>query len=74
MKHFVYVIFFWFVLQLAVVSAAGGMNDVRTHGWSSAQMTADCYNGTPAALAFVAGAMFPITEFTFIKGDFCWNQ
>lgn len=70
MKEFMYVVFVWFLIQLVMISAAVSMNDLK-----SAQGTYSCDATSVSPIeAYLMGAFMPMTEFTFVKGDFCWNS
>lgn len=63
MKTFANIIAIWFLFQLVFVSASVNSNIGLDNECSS-----------NAALRFIGGATFPITQFTFIEGGFCWGK
>lgn len=50
------------------------MNSIRTVDETPYQMQSECIKGMTPAFGFIAGALFPISMFTFINADFCWNE
>lgn len=81
MKTFLFAVFVWFLFQIVFVSAAGQMNSDRIHnlvatGVDPAQAESYVTDGCDESpvLAFLAGAVFPITEFSFVSGEYCWDN
>lgn len=68
MKKITFGIFIWFVVQLVVVSGS-----IASNSLPSAQVGYTCPT-TTGFEAYVLGAIVPITEFTFIKGGWCWQK
>lgn len=69
-KTIVKYVFYWFLLQLIIVSAASSAN-----GWEQSQGTFICDEGNTSKFgATIAGLILPITQFSFISAEFCWND
>lgn len=68
MKTFYNVIFVWFLIQLVMISMVISVNSLPGR-----VEPADCKNDLPV-VAMIGGIVFPITAFTFIEGQWCWED
>lgn len=69
MKNFIFCVFVWFLFQLVLLSGTRAEKSLEV---AQGRDVSCEYKETLLSTANLGGVLFPITEFTFIKGDWCW--